>query len=270
MSVRVLKSPAKKRNDNVIQLDRATGEDNFAWLQRALKESLRGDYRNRSLLILVGGDDPLSFRLRIAQSHVRHDMSPSAWSHVLFVPTVTKTLSGSGTLEISLMPHGGFGRFGYPIPNNGMQIGQLDGYQSEKLFPNIALLSMPVPSSTIEASLAGMRFQRGALDCPQLILKWLGYCWGVGVPASPLIDGFGIPSAAVLEAAFAANGFDLTPGLESRSSCPEAIWQAANWWQDYYARRRDGQVIRGAFSAKHELVPDRLYGESPDSGDPGK
>jgi len=270
MSVRVLKSPAKKRNDDVIQLDRATGEDNFAWLRRAIKESLRGDHKNQSLLLLVGGNDPLSFRLRIAQSHVRHDLSPSAWSHVAFVPELTGTLSGSETLEISLMPQDGFGRYGYPIPDNGMQAGRLDIYQSEKLFPNIALLSLPVPSSAIKASLDGMKFQRGALDCPQLILKWLAYCWGVGVPASPLADGFGIPSAAVLEAAFAANDFDLTPGLESRSSCPEAIWQAANWWQDYYARRRDGQSIRGAFSAKHELVPDDLYGNSPDSGDPGK
>ena len=30
-----------------------------------------------SLLLLVGGNDPLSFRLRVAQSHVRHDLSPS-------------------------------------------------------------------------------------------------------------------------------------------------------------------------------------------------
>jgi hypothetical protein len=270
MSVRVLRSPAKNRNKDVIQLDRKTGEDNFAWLQRAIKESLRGNYKNQSLLLLVGGNDPLSFRLRIAQCHVRHDLSPSAWSHVVFISALTGTMTGSETVEISLMPHDGFGRCGNPIPSNGIQVGRLDGYQSEKLFPNIALLSMPIPSSTIEASLAGMKFQRGVLDCPQLILKWLSYCWGVGVPASPLADGFGIPSAAVLEAAFAANGFDLTPGLESRSSCPEAIWQAANWWQDYYAKRRDGQSIRGAFSAKHELVPDDLYGNSPGPGDPDK
>jgi len=42
----------------------------------------------------------------------------------------------------------------------------------------------------------------------------------------------GMPSAAMLETAYATNGFDLTPGLESRSSCPEAIWQSASWWHE--------------------------------------
>jgi hypothetical protein len=80
-------------------------------------------------------------------------------------------------------------------------------------------------------------------------------CWGVGVPASPLAEGSGIPAAAVLEAAFAANGFDLIPCLESRSSSPEAIWQAAAWWQDFYEKGAGKKAIRGAYSAKHDLVP---------------
>ena len=29
---------------------------------------------------------------------------------------------------------------------------------------------------------------------------------------------------------------ELTPGLASRSSCPEAIWQAAKWWQEFYEK----------------------------------
>jgi hypothetical protein len=101
------------------------------------------------------------------------------------------------------------------------------------------------------------------LDVPQLILRWLAYCWGVGVPGSPLAEGVGLPSAAVLEAAFAGQGFDLTPGLESRSSCPEAIRQAATWWHGFYQRTADGKAIKGTYSAAHDLVPDGLSGGSP-------
>jgi hypothetical protein len=66
-----------------------------------------------------------------------------------------------------------------------------------------------------------------------------------------------------MEAAFAARGFDLTPGLESRSSCPEAIWQAATWWHGFYQRTQGGRAIKGVFCAQHDLVPDALYGGSP-------
>lgn len=263
MSVRVLRSTAAKPNPALIELVREAREDNFAWIRRAVQKSLGGKVKGQSLLVLVGGDDPLSFRLRIAQSHVRHDLSPSAWSHVLFVEALAELLGDSHTVEISLMPHDGFGSFGYPAPTNGIQSGRLDAYQSGTLFPNIALLAVAVSPTSIKASLDQLKFQRSILDCPQLILKWLSYCWGVGVPASPLAEGYGIPSSAVLEAAFAVNNFDLTPGLESRSSCPEAIWQAANWWQEYYKKRREGESIRGAYSAKHELVRDKQYAESP-------
>jgi hypothetical protein len=155
-----------------------------------------------------------------------------------------------------------FGDYGFPLPTNGLQEGRLDVYLADALFPNLALLSVPVPSAEIKESLQSLRWQRSLLDVPQLILRWLGYCWGVGVPASPLTEGIGIPGAALLEAAFAARGFDLTPGLESRSSCPEAIWQAATWWHGFYERMQGGRAIKGVFCAKHELVPDALYGGS--------
>jgi len=262
MSVRVLRSPADKRNNQVVELAREDGERNEAWLRRAVTAGLVEVGPQWSLLLLVGGNDPLSFRLRVAQSHVRHDLSPSAWSHVVFLPELRSTLSETGTLEVSLAPLKCFGDYGFPLPTNGLQEGRLDVYLADALFPNLALLSVPVPSAEIKESLQSLRWQRSLLDVPQLILRWLGYCWGVGVPASPLTEGIGIPGAALLEAAFAARGFDLTPGLESRSSCPEAIWQAATWWHGFYERMQGGRAIKGVFCAKHELVPDALYGGS--------
>lgn len=271
MTIRVLPSPAKDRNPAVFEILRAsTAEDNAAWLRRVVDARLVETGATWSTLLLVGGNDPLSFRLRVAQSHVRHDLSPSAWSHVVFLPGGPSTQADAKTMEVSLAPERCFGVHGFPVPSNGLQEGRLGVYLDKDLFPNIALLSVPVRAAEIEQTLRGFRFQRSVLDVPPLILRWLAYCWGVGVPASPLADGIGIPGAAILEAAFAARGFDLTPGLESRSSCPEAIWQAATWWYEYYQRVPGGRAIKGAYCAKHDLVPDESYGGSPPPTSPPK
>jgi hypothetical protein len=260
MTVRVLRSPAETRNPQVVELERTPGETNEQWLRRAIDTRRVETGKEWSLLLLVGGNDPLSFRLRVSQSHVRHDLSPSAWSHVLFISTLSRTLAESPTREVSLATR--FGDYGFPLPNNGLQEGRLGVYLNQAVFPNIALLSVPVPTADIASSLDALRGQRSMLDVPQLIVRWLGYCWGVAVPASPLADGIGIPGAAIIEAAFASHGFDLTPGLESRSSCPEAIWQAATWWHGFYQRTQGGRAIKGVFSAKHDLVPDEMLGAS--------
>jgi hypothetical protein len=260
MTVRVLRSPAETRNPQVVELERTPGETNEQWLRRAIDGRRVETGKEWSLLLLVGGNDPLSFRLRVSQSHVRHDLSPSAWSHVLFVSALSRTLAESPTREVSLATR--FGDYGFPLPSNGLQEGRLGVYLNTELFPNLALLSVPVPTADAAASIDALRWQRSMLDVPQLIVRWLGYCWGVGVPASPLADGIGIPAAAIIEAAFAAKGFDLTPGLESRSSCPEAIWQAATWWHGFYQRTQAGRAIKGVFCAKHDLVPDAMFGTS--------
>ena len=88
MSVRTLRSPAKSRNPAVMELPRKGRENNLVWLERALATGPIGELDGRSMLLLVGGNDPLSFRLRVAQSHVRHDLSPSAWSLALFLPAL--------------------------------------------------------------------------------------------------------------------------------------------------------------------------------------
>jgi hypothetical protein len=171
---------------------------------------------------------------------------------------------------VSLSPPHGFGPAGFPIAKNAIQDGSLSPYLDTKRFPNIALISVPVASARLlnktpskdspMGTVERLKLQRSTLDVPQLLLRWLGYCWGVGVPSSPLADGFGIPGAAVVEAAFAAAGFDLTPGLESRSSCPEAIWQAARWWHLYYKSTGTGEAMTGAYTCEHNLVPDTVEG----------
>jgi hypothetical protein len=91
-------------------------------------------------------------------------------------------------------------------------------------------------------------------DSPQRLLLWVNIA-DVAVTASPPLRPRGGRSRL-------SSSFDLTPGLESRSSCPEAIWQAATWWHGFYPRTADGKAIKGAYSAAHDLVPDALYGGS--------
>jgi len=85
-----------------------------------------------------------------------------------------------------------------------------------------------------------------------LLARWLAYAWGIARTSNPLLENFGMPSAAMLEIIFGAAGFDLTPGLESRSSCPEAIWQAAKWWHQYYEDQKRSPIT-GAYHTEHVL-----------------
>jgi hypothetical protein len=79
-----------------------------------------------------------------------------------------------------------------------------------------------------------LREQRSIIDIPTLILPWLGFVWGAGTGGNPLLNGYGVPSAVLVETAYGMAEVELTPGLAAASSCPEAIYQAARWWTGYY------------------------------------
>ena len=158
-------------------------------------------------------------------------MTPSSWSHVVLIHP--KLLSR--VYEISLEPQGGFH---YPVPTNGLQYGKIESYRDRAVYPNIALLGIPsgdkLKWEEIHRTFNQFQKQRTSLDAMELIVRWLAFVWGAGRAGNPLLEGYGIPSSAMLEIIFSALGYDLTPGLESRSSCPEAIWQAVKWWHNYY------------------------------------
>jgi len=264
MTIRVLRSRETQGNPDVALFPRKPDEGNLDWIARAIKKLKLPVGDGWSHLLLVGSNDLLSFRLRVAQSHVRTSLSPSAWSHIAFVHLVPPAQEVS-VIEVSLAPIEGFGKSGFAPADNGIQSSHLGAYDDVSQFPNIAFVAMPVPAAKIEERLEEIKHMRSTFNVPELILRWLTYGWGVGVPSSPLADGYGIPGAAILEAAYAAEQFDLTPGLESRSSCPEAIWQAVRFWYRYQqdqatalspSRRRTDVRICGAFCADNKLVPD--------------
>lgn len=248
-------------------LEGQSSEDNLTWLGRAIEE-VRTDFPQPQAssglirLVLLGGTDPVSFRLRTAQAHIRHDLTPSSWSHVvLFHPK-----EASSVYEISLQPPGGFQ---YPVPTNGLQKGTIETYRDRRLYPNIALIGIrsgeKLSWEKIDWTFRQCQKQRTALDAMELIVRWLAFVWGAGRAGNPLLEGFGIPSAAMLEVVFSALGYDLTPGLESRSSCPEAIWQAVNWWHEYYGQKGTQQP-RCVHRVDHRLVPESF--ESTESAVP--
>jgi len=242
--INILSSGAVDPSEYFVAAERKSGQDNVAWIRENLKGS-----KDRTALVMVGGKSPTSFRLRLAQSHVRSDLMPSYWSHVMMLAEPQEDFGTTEIVEISLEPREGFG---FPVPENGIQHGKLRQYARRSDYPNVAVLSVPVKPADVTAALDKFMKQRAVLDAVDLIVHWLAYIWGVARSANPLLDGQGIPSSAMLEIVIGACGFDLTPGLESRSSCPEAIWQAARWWHEYY-QGQDKPGLTGAFCTSHEI-----------------
>ncbi|WP_224240442.1 hypothetical protein [Hyalangium gracile] len=246
--LQIRSSPASAPNPQFVCQTRSRNQTNLAWLQRAAKA--RGKKASGSpLLVLLGGTDPVSFRLRVAQSQARHDLTPSYWSHVVLVEPPEGELTAATAWEISLDPGGGFG---YPPSTNGVQRADLGRYDDAKRYPNIAVLHVPVEQAPVSEALRTFMRQRSAMDAVDLVTRWLPYVWGAGRATNPLLDGFGLPSAAMAEMVLGAAGFELTPGIASSASCPEAIWQAARWWHEYQGRE-DLTPLSGAYSTEHSL-----------------
>jgi hypothetical protein len=242
--IEIISSQAASPNRLLRKVPRQESDDNVQWLRQNLETP--EEYTH---IVLLGGTSTTSFRLRVAQSHVRHDLVPSYWSHAVLLGKIARNTGATPIYEIALEPLQGFA---FPPPTNGLQRSRLSQYRDTRLFPNIALLRVSVSQQETLDALESFQRQRAVLDAVDLMIRWLAYVWGVARSSNPLLDGYGIPSAAMLDIVFGVVGYDLTPGLESRASCPEAIWQAAKWWHEYY----EGQnrlALSGAFHVGHEL-----------------
>lgn len=95
---------------------RERGESNIQWLTRNMPTMPAVEDAAR--VLLVGGMNALALRLRVALSHVRHDLTPSPWSHMALLDQTTDPLPGTKLLEVSLEPPDGFG---FPPPDNSIQ-----------------------------------------------------------------------------------------------------------------------------------------------------
>ena len=193
--------------------------ENFQWLEST---------GFRDGVLLLGGTSIVDFRMRVAQSELRQDLLPSFWStcgllidgKVLMTARVDAITNSSSRVE-----------------RNGLEAVSLDAssrYGDPAQYPNIAILQFTNDHAAIKQHVARIGQERNIVDLLSQIVAWLGYCWAVNGSSNPLMQGHGIPSATLVERAHGLAGIDLSPGLPSASSCPEAIWQAARWWYKAY------------------------------------
>lgn len=254
-------SPAKKGNAQLIKAQRSRGQDNLEWLRDHIDAT-----DGTTVLLLLGGKDVLSHRLRTAQSHARHDLSPSHWSDVFILadpaqvgtqvsaqaaPKAASTSSQNlpQLFGISLTPQNGFG---FPPLTNALQEMTMEPFLEPKRFPNIAVLRIPVACGPVFEALEQFKKQSNVVNATELLARWLAYGWGVA--PNPLLEGLGLPGAVCMDAVFSAVNYDLTPGLANHSCCPEAIWQAVKWWQELrQGEDGTGKIISGAYVVSDSL-----------------
>lgn len=234
-------SNATAPSANCQAVARGRRQDNVAWTAAQAKAltSRKLGRTPASLVLLVGGVSHYDFRLRVAQSHLRADLTPSPWSHAALLMQPEDGVSAtSELLESSLEPWEGFQ---VSTALNGLQVAPLSRYADPEEYPNVALIRVPADPAAWRDALGGRKSlrgqfanQRSVLDVPSLTLDWLGYVWCVGGAPNPLVEGRGIPSAAVIESLIGGVGYDISPGIDTSASSPEALWQTAQWWQEYF------------------------------------
>ncbi len=229
--LRQLQSTSKTKNQLLKPLTRLKNEDNLQWGTRAVADMGTGGSDGWTYVVLLGGNDTLSFRLRVAQSHLRSDMLPSYWSEAVLARLRGERVARARALHVPLLqPAQGV----FATRTNGVVDRPMRDFADPDHWPNIALIALPIAQTQILEKVETFKRSRGTLDALEHILRWLAFAWGAARTPNPLTDGIGLPSACMLEIACAAAKFDLTPGLESRASCPEAIWVAAMRWHEYF------------------------------------
>jgi hypothetical protein len=237
--ISIRQSNATSSNESLTETAPKKDETNVEWLKRV--GATDG-------IILIGGNSVAHFRIRVAQSHARSDLTPSYWS-------LAGILQGGKTLVS--VPLDLWGDASEVPLKNGVQTSSISDYDDPSRFPNIAFIRFTQDDKMIAEYVDKIRGQRSIVDLPTLMLPWLAYIWSTAKSGNPLTDDLGLPSAVFVETAYGIAGIELTPGLASSSSCPEAIWQSAKWWHQFYAAEAAGAGSSSENAATH--VPTGTY-----------
>src|ERR1700754_4448537 len=169
--LKILSSPAGTKSSSFNLARREDNEDNLQWLARVLggpDDGLRRPFTTvteseshsyePTLLILVGSRGQIPFRLRVAQSHLRHDFTPSYWSHVALLGPIADDTGDTELYEVSFEPPDGFA---VPTATNALQKGRISTYRDARRHPNLAVLRIPV---------AAQEWQSGSIESQISIL----------------------------------------------------------------------------------------------------
>jgi hypothetical protein len=229
-------SPTSDSNEGLQEMAAQEGEGNASWFERS---------PIRQGIVLLGGTSLVDFRIRVAQSQLRSDLTPSYWS-------LCGLIGEDGSFRTVPLQPGDVS----DVPRiNAVRAMSIADFDDPAEWPNAAVLRFAENSEVVERHADRVTQRRTIVDLPALLLAWLAYAWATDSAANPLTDGRGIPSAAFVEAAHSLAGIELTPGLSSAASCPEAIWQAVKWWHEYYA----GVAELGTAAEAGPLVPTGRY-----------
>ncbi|MFO1496205.1 MAG: hypothetical protein U1F26_16280 [Lysobacterales bacterium] len=240
----IRESNLRERNREIRQEDRQPGESNLAFLQRHWASEAFADAEIG--VVLVGGRTSLDLCLRFAQSLARYDRSPSSWSEVFLIVRSAEGFQSFGVhlpaIQTPMAHQSERLLRNVPTWNNGIQTGIEALIDSPIDYPNIALLRLSTETrAQLRATEHGLAFDATAaidqyrrrgdvISTAECAWRWLGYAWGIRGQGNPLHEGVGFPAAMVVDSVLNTLGLDLTPGLASHSSCPEAIWQTFSWW----------------------------------------
>ena len=251
----ISRSPSHTSNPRLKEKKAAAEQGNVDWLASLGTEG--GVKLDENGIILIGGTSLADFRVRVAQSTARSDVLPSFWSLCGILLQGGKFVSVPLDLRSREIEGDDVSR----IPKcNGVRLCPLSEYDDPHRYPNIAIIRFAKAHADVHSHINRLRTDRGIIDLTTLILPWLGFVWGIKGAANPLSTGTGLPSAAFVETVFAMSGFELTPGLSSSSSCPEAIWQSAKWWTDFYESTTEDQAnVLDASSKALPMTPEGYF-----------
>jgi hypothetical protein len=236
---------------DIYKMDRIKREPNLEWLKRAYESFALDNIADWSFIVLAGGKDVVSFRIRVAQSHLRGDMLPSYWSECALFKIKQGDFATASFCNLPLFQPADAT---YAPTRNGLIEMPFNKLPTQKDFPNLALLAIPVPQENILAAQADFKKARVSCDAVANILPWLAFVWGAGNASNPLMQQIGFPSAMMLNQIFSANGFDLAPGINASLSAPETFWSGAKHWQDYYSKTQENGLL-----PKMRFVIDHMY-----------
>lgn len=238
-------------NQNTHLLSRKKNESNTGWLERAHHDLNIKNKNQWSYIVLTGGKDIATFRVRVAQSYLRGDMLPSFWSDCGLLKINSKKFANSNFYYLPLLQPS---TDSYAPKRNGLVELQLNKLFDQREFPNLALLAIPVAQKGIFDALKQYKDERVVYDAVENILPWLAYVWGVGNADNPLMQQIGFPSAMMLSQLFSAQSFDLAPGANGNLSSPEVFWSGVKHWQDFYSKTQENGLLPEA-----RYVTDHLY-----------
>ncbi len=262
--LKMVRSQATKSNPLFVSFGRQDDETNIRWGERAVLDMKAKDPEANTYVVLLGACDTLAFRVRVAQSHLRSDLLPSFWSDSLLVELAGATLKDAKAMHVPLhQPEGP----AFAPRVNGVVARPLTDFDDPKRFPNIAVIALPVAQKKVCDMVENFEQSRSTLDALEHVLRWLAFAWGSARTPNPLHDNYGLPSTCMIETVCAAANFDITPGLESRASCPEAIWAAANYWHEYFAKF-NGRKPSGRYWTPHRYSIIEPADEAPPAAPP--